>query len=137
MSTKSVAIDTGGYSVLLSFMMKVALVLLLAVSTVASAARTLLPKPKPINQAEVYHKEQHSLCGPFLDMLPKKSADSLRRILEQEDSTKGEIDEEVERWVAGQDSDVQVDLHLLCLFRAVFRKSTRSLKGHSRSVYCV
>lgn len=118
-------------------MMKVALVLLLVVSTIASAARTL-PKPKPINQDEVYYKEQHSLCGPFLDMLPKKSADRLRRILEQEDSTKGEIDDEVERWVAGQDSDVQVDLHLLRLFRTVvFRKSTRSLKGHSKSVYCV
>jgi hypothetical protein len=69
------------------------------------------PKPKPVekvsNPSELYDK-QHSLSGPLLDALPKKKADKLRRILEDDSLTKGEIDDEVEKWVSSQDPETRV-----------------------------
>ncbi|KAI6184582.1 hypothetical protein M3Y97_00611800 [Aphelenchoides bicaudatus] len=75
---------------------------LFIVSTTAA-----LPQPKPIvasANAEVYQKQQ---CGPFLETLSKKNAERLRRILDQEDMSKKDIDNDVEQFVAGLDKEAQ------------------------------
>lgn len=82
-------------------------VLLFALVSTSLAA---LPKPKPIVHVEVYQKQQ---CGPFLEILSKKNAEKLRRIFDQEDLTKKEIDDEVERFVSTLDADTQVNLDIV------------------------
>ncbi|KAI6193881.1 hypothetical protein M3Y96_01065700 [Aphelenchoides besseyi] len=62
-------------------------------------------EPSSNGQHEIYRK--HSLCGPFLDVLPKKKAEKLRSILDQEDTTKREIDKAVVQWINKQDEEIQ------------------------------
>lgn len=77
------------------------------------------PKPKPVviekptatQHSELYQR-QHSSFGPFIDSLPKKKSDRLRRILEQEDLSKHEIDNAIDKWISNQDPETRVSFQL-------------------------
>jgi hypothetical protein len=80
------------------------LLLLLVTSAMAQTKprHTTEKPPSPARQSD--HYRGHPI---FLDSLPKKKADRLRQILDQQDVTKQEIDDEVDSFVAKQSPEIQ------------------------------